>query len=423
MRNKIPFTLEQIKELTKIHPTPFHVYDEVGIVSTAKEFNEAFSWVPGRFQNFFAVKALPNPAILDLLRQEAGFGADCSSMPELALAKAAGITGENIMFTSNDTPDEEFVAAKKMGAIMNLDDIGHIPVLRDAAGIPELISFRYNPGPLRDGNEIIGNPEDAKYGVPDDKIVEAFKLARENGAKRFGLHTMICSNSKEEEYLIETARMQFAIARRLKDEAGINLEFVNLGGGVGIPYTPEDNKINMQKFGDGVREAYEKMIMGTDLHPLRVVMESGRGITGPHGWLVTTVRHVAEKYKTFVGVDACMANLMRPALYDSHHAIAILGREGEEETETYNITGSLCENNDQFAKGRKFPPMKRGDILAIENTGAHGWAMGFNYNGKLRSAEFLLKPDGTFEQIRRAETQEDYFATLDKSKYAYRLGI
>ena len=408
---EVPFSLEKIQKLTKEYPTPFHIYDEKGIVENARRMKEAFSWIPG-FKNYYAVKACPNPSILEILKGE-GFGADCSSLPELVLADRAGIRGEDIMFTSNDTPEEEFIKAKELGAVINLDDMTHIEKLERSAGIPELICFRYNPGSARQGNVIIGKPEEAKYGLTYEQIMEAYPLAKEKGAKRFGLHTMVASNELDPAYFIETARMLFEIAVQLKEKFDISLEFVNMGGGVGIPYKPEEKAVDLDSVSKGMKEEYEKLIIPAGLDPLRVVFECGRVITGPYGYLVTRVRQIAKKYKDYVGVDACMTNLMRPALYGAYHHITVLGKEEAAKTAVYDVTGSLCENNDKFAIDRRLPEIDDGDFLVIHDTGAHGYAMGFNYNGKLRSAELLLKKDGSVQLIRRAETMDDYFATLN----------
>lgn len=412
----LPFTKSQIEEIIEKYPTPFYIYDEKAIRETAKRLNNAFSWVsePG-FKNYFAVKACPNPHILKLLKEE-GFGTDCSSLPELVMSKRVGITGENIMFSSNDTPFEEFQKAMELGAIINLDDITHIPYLEKHVGIPEIVCFRYNPGPLRQGNEIIGNPVEAKYGLTTEQIFDAYKIMGDKGVKRFGLHTMIVSNMCDSHYLIETARMLFDLVVNISKKLNINFEFVNLGGGVGIPYKPDDEAVDIDFVSRGIRKAYKEKIIENNLEPIRVVMESGRAITGPHGFLVSKVRHVTRKYRDFVGLDACMANLMRPALYGAYHHITVLGKENLPKDHVYDVTGSLCENNDKFAIQRKLPEIEPGDILVIHDTGAHGHAMGFQYNGKLRSAELLLRPDGCVKQIRRAETVEDYFATLDFSK-------
>ena len=407
----LPFSKEQIEKIAQKYPTPFHIYDEKGIVNNAKKMKKIFDWIPG-FKNYYAVKACPNPSILKILEEE-GFGADCSSLPELVLADRSGIRGENIMFTSNDTPDEEFIKAKELGAIINLDDITHIERLEKSAGIPELICFRYNPGSARQGNVIIGKPEEAKYGLTFDQIMKAYPLAGEKGAKRFGLHTMVASNELDSAYFVETARMLFDIAVQLKEKFGIRLEFVNMGGGVGIPYKPEEKPVDLAAVSKGMKEAYEKMIVPAGLDPLRIVFECGRVITGPYGYLVTRVRQVAQKYKDYVGVDACMTNLMRPALYGAYHHITIPGKENLQSNHIYDVTGSLCENNDKFAIDRKLPELEEGDLMVIHDTGAHGYAMGFNYNGKLKSVELLLKKDGSVQLIRRAETLDDYFATLD----------
>ncbi|OQX22516.1 MAG: diaminopimelate decarboxylase [Candidatus Altiarchaeales archaeon A3] len=411
----LPFTKSQIEEIIEKYPTPFHIYDEKGITETAKKLNIAFSWVsePG-FKNYFAVKACPNPHILKLLKQE-DFGTDCSSLPELIMSEKADIIGENIMFSSNDTPFEEFQKAMELGAIINLDDIAHIPYLEKHAGIPEIICFRYNPGPLRQGNEIIGNPVESKYGLTTEQIFEAYKIMKDKGIKRFGLHTMIVSNMCDPHYLIETSKMLFDLVVDISKKLNINFEFVNLGGGLGIPYRPDDNAVDINFVSSGIKHAYEEKIVPNKLDPLRVVMESGRAITGPHGFLISKVRHVTKKYRDYVGLDACMANLMRPALYGAYHHITVLGKEDLPKDHVYDVTGSLCENNDKFAIQRQLPKIEPGDILVIHDTGAHGHAMGFQYNGKLRSAELLLRPDGDVKQIRRAETVEDYFATLDFS--------
>jgi len=416
----VPFTKAQVEALEKKHPTPFHVYDEEAIRATARRLYKAFSWVGGKgFKNFFAVKALPNPYIMQVLKEE-GMGADCSSLPELMLSEAVGLAGEEIMFTSNDTPKEEFVKAEELGAIINLDDITHIEALEKSAGIPELVCFRYNPGALRQGNEIIGNPVEAKYGLTREQVFKAYEIAKKKGAKRFGLHTMIVSNMRDEKYLIETARMLFELAVEIHKKTGIKVEFVNLGGGIGIPYKPDDHTVDIELYAKGVRKAYEDIIVAAGLAPMRIVMESGRAITGPHGYLVSRVRHVTSKYRDYVGLDACMADLMRPALYGAYHHITILGKEKQPLDHTYDVTGSLCENNDKFAVQRKLPLIEPGDLAVIHNDGAHAYAMGFNYNGKLRHAEFLLQKAGKFKMIRRAETEADYFATLgfEGSEYA-----
>ncbi|MFH2027543.1 MAG: diaminopimelate decarboxylase [Nanoarchaeota archaeon] len=411
---KYPLTKEKTIEIIRKHPTPFHIYDEKAIRDNARKLYKSFSWVEG-FRNHFAVKALPNPFIMKILKEE-GMGADCSSLPELMLAEKAGMKGEEIMMSSNDTPAEEFVKANELGAIINLDDISHIEFLEKASGMPELICFRYNPGKLKKGNAIIGHPEEAKYGFTREQIIEGYKICKQKGVKRFGLHTMVASNELNPDYHIETAKILFELVVEVYEKTGIKIEFVNLGGGYGTPYKPEDKPIDLDYVSKGIKKAYDEIIVANGLSPLRIVMESGRMITGPYAWLVTTVRHLKHTYKDYVGLDACMANLMRPALYGAYHHIEILGKEKAKHNHKYDVTGSLCENNDKFAIDRMLPEIERGDILVIYNTGAHGHAMGFNYNGKLRSAELLLREDGSIVEIRRAETVEDYFATLDFDK-------
>ncbi|WP_440951701.1 diaminopimelate decarboxylase [Methanococcoides sp. FTZ1] len=407
----LPFTKEQILEIREQYPTPFHVYDEKAIRENARKLKDAFSILEG-FQEFFAVKALPNPYILKVLKSE-GFGADCSSLPELILSEKSGIVGEDIMFSSNDTPAEEFVKAKELGAIINLDDISHIEFLEETAGLPELVCFRFNPGPLKGGNVFIGNPEDAKYGFTKEQLFEGYRMLKEKGVKRFGMHTMVASNELDPEYFIETAKLLFDTIVEISKELDIRFEFVNLGGGIGIPYRPEQEPVPYDVIAKGVKEEYDAKIKANGLDPLKIFLECGRTITGPYGYLVTGVRHLKHIYKDYVGTDACMANLMRPGVYGAYHHITVLGKEGQPATHKYDVTGSLCENNDKFAIDRMLPEITRGDIIAIHDTGAHGHAMGFNYNGKLRSAELLLREDGTFVQIRRAETIDDYFVTLD----------
>ncbi|MCM1986149.1 diaminopimelate decarboxylase [Methanococcoides seepicolus] len=407
----LPFTKEQILEIKEQFPTPFHIYDEKAIIANARKLKDAFSIVEG-FQEFFAVKALPNPYILKVLKKE-GFGADCSSLPELLLAEKTGIVGEDIMFSSNDTPAEEFVKAKELGAIINLDDISHIEFLEKEAGLPELVCFRFNPGPLKGGNAFIGNPEEAKYGFTKEQLFEGYRILKEKGVKRFGLHTMVASNELEPSYFVETAKLLFEVIVEISKELDIRFDFVNLGGGIGIPYRPDQEAVPYDVIAEGVRDEYEKSIKANGLDPLKIYLECGRTITGPYGYLVTEVRHLKHIYKDYVGTDACMANLMRPGLYGAYHHITVLGKENEPEDHLYDVTGSLCENNDKFAIDRMLPEIERGDLLVIHDSGAHGHAMGFNYNGKLRSAELLLREDSSIVQIRRAETIEDYFATLD----------
>lgn len=412
---KLPFSQVQLEKIVAQYGTPFHIYDEHAIRENARRLTSAFSWAP-EFKEYFAVKATPNPYILKLLREE-GFGADCSSLPELVLAEKARILEENIMFTSNDTPKEEYQKAKDMWAIINLDDISHIEYLEKHTGIPEIISFRYNPGTLREGgNTIIGKPEDAKYGLTKEQLFRAYEMVREKGATRFGLHTMIISNELNPDYFIETAHMMFDLAIELKEKIGIRLEFVNFGGGIGIPYRPEQEPVNLEYIGEGIRKAYEDKIIPNGLDPLRIALESGRAITGPYGYLVARVLHKKDIHKNYVGLDASMSDLMRPGLYGAYHHITVVGKEDQVKDHVYDVTGSLCENNDKFAIDRELPQVDIGDLVVIHDTGAHGHAMGFNYNGKLRHAELLLKPDGSVELIRRAETIDDYFGTLDFSR-------
>ncbi|MDD3058370.1 MAG: diaminopimelate decarboxylase [Sphaerochaeta sp.] len=407
----LPLGHGELLELAYQLPTPFYLYDEKAIVEQARSMKKIFSWAPG-FCNYYAVKACPNPAILKLLAAE-GFGADCSSLPELLLSKASGISKSKIMFTSNDTPAEEFKAAYELGAIINLDDITHIEAMEEALGcVPSTICFRYNPGPDRTGNAIIGNPVEAKYGVTSSQIVECYKIMKEKGVQHFGLHTMVASNELDGSYIVETARMLFELCVRIKQEAGVTIEFIDMGGGIGIPYRPSQEPMDLQEVSKGMQALYESIIVPAGLDPLHIVFECGRVITGPYGFLVTKVLHVTDKYKQYVGVDASMANLMRPALYGSYHHITVLGKEHERLDHVYDVTGSLCENNDKFAIDRELPKVEKGDVLVIHDTGAHGHSMGFNYNAKLRSAEYLLRRDGSVVMIRRAQTYDDYVATL-----------
>jgi len=411
---ELPCSSEQLKAIIKKYPTPFHLYDEKAILDNARRFKDAFAWNEG-FKEYFAVKATPNPFLIKLLQAQ-GFGTDCSSLTELMLSEKCGITGEEIMFSSNDTPAVEYQKAADLGAIINLDDISHIDYLELHCGIPEVISFRYNPGKLREGNFIIGQPEESKYGFTKEQLFEGYKLVRGKGAKRFGLHTFIASNELNPQYFVDTAVMMFDLAVELYKQIDIRLEFINLSGGIGIPYRPEDQAVDLEYVGKGIREAYDEKLTPNGLHPMKIFMECGRMVTGPYGYLISTVLHMKHIYKTYVGLDACMANLMRPALYGAYHHISVLDKENEPHTEIYDVTGSLCENNDKFAINRKLPSISIGDILVIHDTGAHGHAMGFNYNGKLRSAELLLRENGDIIEIRRTETPDDYFATLDFDK-------
>jgi diaminopimelate decarboxylase len=412
----LPFTLNQLEAIEKNFPTPFHVYDERGIRENARRLKRAFAWNPG-FKEYFAVKACPNPFLMKIVREE-GFGMDCSSLPELLLSESIGSVGEEIMFTSNDTPADEFVKAKALGAIINLDDLSHIAFLEHAAGIPERVCFRYNPGPLKGGNAIIGNPEQAKYGFTREQLFEGYRLLKDKGVKHFGLHTMVASNELNPQYFIDTAEILFQLAAEISKEVGITFEFINVGGGIGIPYKPEQVAVDLEFVGEGMRQAYQKYILDAGHPPLKLYMECGRMVTGPYGFLVSRVRHIKKTYKTYAGLDACMANLMRPALYGAYHHISVPAKAGQPCTAMYDVTGSLCENNDKFAVDRMLPELAPGDLVVIHDAGAHGHAMGFQYNGKLRSAEILVREDGSTVQIRRAETVNDYFATLDFSALA-----
>ncbi len=395
-----------LEEIAEHFGTPFHIYDEKGIHETGEHLNRAFSGVEG-FKEYFAVKALPNPAILQIM-QDMGFGFDCSSIAELALSRQIGARGELIMFTSNNTSPGDFHEAEiEGGCILNLDDISLLPKV---PRMPELICFRYNPGDRRTGNDIIGNPIEAKYGVSHDQLLDAYRQAKELGATRFGLHTMLASNERNYSYMVETARMLLETVKWIGSELDIRFEFINIGGGLGIPYRPEDAPLDIDALATEVTALFDAFKAENSYTP-RLYMESGRFITGPHGALVTRAINRKEVYRTYVGVDACMSALMRPALYGAYHHITVLGKEGEQET--VDVVGSLCENNDKFAVQRALPRIEDGDLLCIHDSGAHGWAMGFNYNGKLRPKELMLKMDGTVELIRREETTEDYFATLN----------
>ena len=408
MKN-VPFSKEQIIKIAEKFPTPFHIYDEKAIRENAKRLNKAFSIFEG-FKEYFAVKACPNYHLMKLLKEE-GFGSDASSLAELILSEKAGITGEDIMFSSNNTPIEEFAKAKELGAIINLDDITHVKYLEDGLGLPELLSFRFNPGPLKGGNAIIGKPEDAKYGLTKKQLFEAYAEIKKKGVKRFGLHTMVASNELHYKYFVDTAKMLFEIAVELKRELDIDLDFINIGGGIGIPYKPDQKEVDVEKVAEGIRLEFDEIICKNGVKHPKLYMECGRMVTGPFGYLVTKAIHKKEIYKNYIGVDACMANLMRPALYGAYHHITVLGKENKLRDRIYDVVGSLCENNDKFAIDRELPEIENGDFIVIHDAGAHGHAMGFNYNGKLRSAELLLKEDGSVKLIRRAETLDDYFAT------------
>ncbi len=413
MKKKPFVTKEKVEEIATVYPTPFHIYDEKGIRENAKAVKDAFSWNPG-FKEYFAVKATPNPFLIKIL-SEYGCGTDCSSMAELKLSNAIGINGENIMFSSNDTPAEEFEYAYKVGAIINLDDITHIDFLEKTIGcIPETISLRYNPGGVYEiSNGIMDNPGDAKYGLTKAQLFEAYRILRDKGAKRFGLHSFLVSNTLTNDYYPALAKTLFELVVEIKEELGIEINFINLSGGVGIAYKPDQTPNDIAVIGEGVRKVYEEVLVPAGLGNVAIFTEMGRFMMGPYGHLITKAIHEKHTYKEYIGVDACAANLMRPAMYDAYHHITVLGKEDAPCDHKYDVTGSLCENNDKFAKDRMLPEIAMGDYLAIHDTGAHGYAMGYNYNGRLKSAEILLKTDGSFELIRRAETLKDYFATFD----------
>ena len=411
MPRPLPLSRDDLERIAERFPTPFHLYDEAAIVENVRHLRRAFSWNPG-FREYFAVKATPNPFLLKLLARE-GIGCDCSSLAELVLAERAGITGEAIMFTSNDTPAEEYAKARALGAVINLDDISHIVFLERVCGdLPELVCCRYNPGRAKEGNTIIGIPEEAKYGFTRVQILDGFRELKRRGVRRFGLHTMVASNELQSPYFAETARLLFELAAEIRAETGVAVEFINIGGGIGIPYRPEQTAVDLDEVSALIRVEYERAT-AAGLPPTRLYMECGRMITGPYGWLVARVLHLKHTYRDYVGLDACMANLMRPAIYGAYHHITIPGKETAPCDHVYDVTGSLCENNDKFAIQRALPEIVPGDLVVIHDAGAHGHAMGFNYNGRLRSAELLLRPDGSVVPIRRAETLDDLFATLD----------
>ena len=413
MKKKPFVTLEQLQEITKTYPTPFYLYDEKGIRENAKALKEAFAWNPG-YKEYFAVKATPNPFLINILR-EYGCGCDCSSMTELMLSEALGIKGEDIMFSSNDTPAEEFAYAAKIGAIINLDDYTHIDFLEKTIGyIPETISCRFNPGGVfQISNDIMDNPGDAKYGMTTEQLFDAYRVLQQKGAKHFGLHAFLASNTVTNEYYPMLAKVLFELAVRLKKETGADIRFINLSGGIGIPYRPDQEPNDIRVIGEGVRKVYEEVLVPAGMGDVAIYTELGRFMLGPYGCLVTKAIHEKHTYKEYIGVDACAVNLMRPAMYGAYHHITVMGKEDAPCDHTYDVTGSLCENNDKFAIDRQLPKIDKGDLLVIHDTGAHGFAMGYNYNGKLKSAELLLKEDGSVQLIRRAETPKDYFATFD----------
>ncbi|WP_302157559.1 diaminopimelate decarboxylase [uncultured Acidaminococcus sp.] len=410
---KVPFiTKAQVEKLAEKYPTPFYVYDEKGIRDTVRSINKAFAWNKG-FREYFAVKATPLPGILKIMKEE-GCGTDCSSYPELLLSDVCGFKGHDIMFSSNDTPVKDMQEAYKLGAIINLDDFTMIDFLEQVAAIPETICCRFNPGGVFAlGNDIMDNPGDSKYGMTRDQLREAFKILKAKGVKHFGIHAFLASNTVTNEYYPELARQLFQLAVDMKKETGVAVDFINLSGGVGIPYRPEQTPNDIAVIGEGVRKVYEEVLTPAGMGNVSLFTEMGRFVTGPYGALVTKVLHFKHIYKEYVGVDACAANLMRPAMYGAYHHITVLGKEDQPCDHTYDITGGLCENNDKFAIDRKLPKIDKGDYLFIHDAGAHGSAMGYNYNAKLWCAELLLKEDGSVELLRRAETEKDYFATLD----------
>ena len=411
---KKPFvTKEQLEEIVRQYPTPFHLYDEKGIRENVKDLYEAFSWNRG-FKEFFAVKATPNPFLINILR-EYGCGTDCSSMTELMLSEAIGMSGYDIMFSSNDTPLDEFKKAADLGAIINLDDITHIEKVEEAVGhLPKRMCCRYNPGGVfKISNDIMDNPGDAKYGMTTEQIEEAFRIMKSKGVEEFGIHAFLASNTVTNDYYPMLAKVLFELAVRLHEKTGANIKFINLSGGIGIPYRPDQEKNDIFRIAEGVRKVYEEVLAPAGMDDIAIYTELGRYMLGPYGCLVTTAINEKHTHKEYIGVDACAVNLMRPAMYGAYHHITVMGKEDQPCDHTYDVTGSLCENNDKFAIDRQLPKIDMGDLLVIHDTGAHGYSMGYNYNGKLRSAEVLLKEDGTAQLIRRAETPKDYFATFD----------
>lgn len=408
---------EKLKEIVKEYPTPFHLYDEKGIRDNVRHLQEAFSWNKG-YKEYFAVKATPNPTILEILKEE-GCGVDCSSYTELMMSDTVGFKGDEIMFTSNVTPKEDFVLARKLNAIITLDDITHIDFLEETAGIPETISCRFNPGgDFVINNAIMDTPQEAKYGFTREQMTEGFKILKSKGVKHFGIHAFLASNTIANEYYPALARILFETAVELNQETGAHIAFINLSGGVGIPYLPDQAATDIYEVGRGVKKAFEEILVPAGMGDVSIFTELGRFVLGPFGHLVTTVLHEKHTHKEYIGLDACAANLMRPAMYGAYHHITVMGKEHDPCDHIYDVTGGLCENNDKFAVDRKLPKIDIGDLVVLHDTGAHGFAMGYNYNGKLRSAEVLLKEDGGTELIRRAETPADYFATLDFSKWS-----
>ena len=412
---KKPFiTLDQIKEITKEYPTPFHIYDEKGIRENARRLKEAFSWNKG-FKEYFAIKATPNPYLIKIVHEE-GCAVDCSSYTELMLAEALGIVGDEIMFSSNATPAEEFIKARELDSYINLDDFTHIDFLDKVAGLPDTISCRYNPGgTLEISNTIMDNPSEAKYGLTKEQMIEGFKILKERGVKHFGIHSFLASNTISDDYYPELARILFELAVELRDKTGVHIKFINLSGGIGIPYKPEERSNDIMVIGEGVRKSFEDVLVPAGMEDVAIFTELGRYMLGPYGHLVTKAVHEKNIYKKYIGLDACAVDLMRPAMYGAYHHITVMGKEDQAHDHKYDITGSLCENNDKFAIDRMLPKIDIDDYLVIHDTGAHGYSMGYNYNGKLKSAELLLKEDGSVQMIRRAETPKDYFATFDFS--------
>ena len=413
MSSSFPLSKAQLDDLISKFPTPFYLYDEKAIRENMQKFTKAFSIFPV-FREHFAVKACPNPYILKILAQE-GCGADCSSLPELILSKKSGILGKKVIFTSNETPAEEYKYAYENGNIINLDDFTHIEYLKKAIGkLPDTICFRYNPGNDKQGcNSIIGKPEEAKYGLTREQIIQAYKICKEEGVKHFGLHTMVASNELNPDFFIDTAKLLFELCAEIKEKIGVRIEFVDLDGGIGIPYRPEQKAVDYDYVAKGIKNEYDKILIPANLDPMEIYWECGRPITGPYGWLITTAIHEKHIYREYIAVDSCMADLMRPGMYGAYHEITVSGKENEPKTQVYDVVGSLCENCDKFAVQRSLPKIEMGDHIIIHDAGAHGRAMGFNYNGKLRCGEILMRQNGSFKQIRRRETIDDLFATLD----------
>lgn len=414
MTKYFPLNNEQLKEVAKKYPTPFYIYDEKAIRENMREFTKAFS-IFSIFREHFAVKACPNPYILKILSSE-GCGADCSSLPELMLSKMAGIKGEKVIFTSNETPAEEYKYAYENGNLINLDDFIHIEYLKNALGgkLPETMCCRYNPGPLKKGgNAIIGKPEEAKYGMTREQILQAYKIMKKEGVKHFGLHTMVASNELNPDFFADTAKIVFDLAVEIKEKCDVRIEFTDLGGGLGIPYKPDQKKVDYAEVAGKIRELYDQIIVPAGLDPLGIYWECGRPITGPYGWLVSTAIHEKHIYREYIGLDSCMADLMRPGMYGAYHEVTISGKENVPKDHIYDVVGSLCENCDKFAVQRALPKIDIGDLVIVHDAGAHGRAMGYNYNGKLRCGELLLREDGSIVQIRRKETIDDLFATID----------